>query len=70
MITLDTSGLVALLDQREHDHVRCREILRDDPGPYLVPVGILAEVTYFIERRFGLHVLELFLSDIETGAYT
>ncbi len=40
-----------------------------DRGPYLVPAGILAEVTYMIEQRLGLHALDLFLADLESHAY-
>ena len=40
-----------------------------DRGPYVVPVGILAEVTYMLEQRLGLPTLELFLDDLVSGEY-
>ena len=40
-----------------------------DRGPYLVPVGILTEVTYLIEQRLPT-TLDPFLADLETGAFT
>lgn len=67
MITLDTSAVVALLDARDQDHDRVREALAADAGPYLLPVGILAEITYFIERRIGQKVLDAFLASVEMG---
>lgn len=67
MITLDTSAVVALLDARDQDHDRVREALAADAGPYLLPVGILAEITYFIERRIGQKVLDGFLASVEMG---
>ena len=67
MITLDTSAVVALLDARDQDHDRVREALAADAGPYLLPVGILAEITYFIERRIGQKVLDAFLASLEQG---
>ena len=70
MITLDTSGVLALLNRRDPDHHRARSALLEDPGPYVVPAGILAEVAYMIEQRLGLPVLDLFLADLESGAYT
>ena len=70
VITLDTSGLVALLNRRDPDHHRARIALLEDRGPYLIPAGILAEVAYMIEQRFGLSILDLFLADLETGAYS
>ncbi len=42
----------------------------EDPGPYVVPAGILAEITYLIERRLGVRVLEGFIEDLESGGLT
>jgi predicted nucleic acid-binding protein len=70
LITLDTSGLFALLNRRDPDHRRAREALLEDSGPYLVPAGILAEVAYLVERRLGVGVLERFVLDLESGALT
>ena len=69
MITLDTSGVLALANRRDRDHTRSREALTADPGPYIVPAGILAEVTYMLEHRLGLPVLDLFIDDLVSGAY-
>ncbi len=70
MITLDTSAVFALLNRRDPAHLEVRQILEGDPGPYLLPAGILAEATYLIEDRLGARVLDAFLNDIETGAIT
>lgn len=67
MITLDTSGLLALVDRADPDHQRARKALLDDAGPYLVPAGILAEVAYFVEGRLGLRALDALLADFESG---
>lgn len=69
MITLDTSGLYALLDARDPDHELTAAALRSDPGPYLVPAGILAEVAYLVEARLGARVLDLWLADLASGAF-
>jgi predicted nucleic acid-binding protein len=70
LITLDTSGLLALLNRRDPDHSRVRAAFDADSGPYLVPAGILAEITYMVEQRLGLRTLDLFLEDLESGAYS
>lgn len=67
LITLDTSGTFTLLNSRDPDHVRVREALEADRGPYLVPAGTLAEAGYLIERRLGQRVLEAFLDDLISG---
>ncbi len=41
-----------------------------DRGPFLVPTGILAEITYLIERTLHSDVLDAFLADLEIGALT
>lgn len=70
MITLDTSAILAALNRLDPDHKRVRSALLGDPGPYLVPAGILAEATYLIERRLGLEVLTAFLADLERNEFT
>jgi len=69
VITLDTSGLLALMNLRDPAHSRARKALLDDPGPYLVPAGILGEITYLLERRYGTRILDAFLADLETGTF-
>ncbi|MBV9171316.1 MAG: PIN domain-containing protein [Chloroflexi bacterium] len=69
MITLDTSGLLALANLRDPDHERSKAALLGNRGPYLVPAGILAEITFMLEQRLGLPALDLFLDDLQSGAY-
>jgi predicted nucleic acid-binding protein len=67
MITLDTSGLYALLNRKDSAHVRAKKVLQADRGPYVVPAGILAEICYLVEQRLGLRVLTALLRDLTTG---
>ncbi len=69
LITLDTSGLFALLNRKDKDHNRTRAAFLEDGGPYLVPAGILAEIAYLTERRLGAEVLDALLSDLESGGF-
>ncbi len=70
LITLDTSGLFALLNRTDNDHQRVKAALFEDRGPYLVPAGILAEIAYMVEERLGARVLESLLLDLESGGLT
>ena len=70
LITLDTSALYALVNRSDPDHRDVRRAFEDDPGPYLVPAGILAEIAYLLERRLGIRVLDDLLADLETGSLT
>jgi uncharacterized protein len=69
MITLDTSALFALLNRRDSDHERVTAALLADAGPYIVPCGVLAEITYLLERRIP-QALDPFLEDLETRAFS
>ena len=66
-LVLDTSGLVALANRRDPSHRRAVDALQGDPGPYVVPAGILAEAAYVLEARLGVASLESFLQDLEEG---
>jgi predicted nucleic acid-binding protein len=70
VITFDTSGLLALVNRRDPDHRAVKAVMDEEVGPYLVPAGILGELTYMIERRLGTKVLDLVLADLESGALT
>jgi predicted nucleic acid-binding protein len=70
VITLDTSALYALLNRGDRSHAAAVEALSGDRGPYLVPAATLGEITFLVEERLGIRVLDLLLNDLETGAYT
>lgn len=70
LITLDTSGLFALLNRGDKDHERVKAALFADRGPYLVPAGILAEISYMLEERLRPEALESFILDLESGGLT
>lgn len=69
VITLDTSALMALFNRADPNHESAAAALEADPGPYLVPAGILAEITYMLEVRHGTEMLDSFLADLEAGAF-
>ncbi len=68
MITLDTSGVVALLNARDPDHGAAVLALEQGGRPYLIPVGILSEIAYLLEARMP-KVVDVFLGDLEEGAF-
>ncbi len=70
LISLDTSGLFALLNRADKDHERVKAALFEDRGPYLVPAGILAEIAYMVEERLGARALESLILDLESGGLT
>jgi predicted nucleic acid-binding protein len=64
-LTLDTSALVALANRRDPGHGDAAAALDANPGPYVVPAGILAEAAYVLEVRIGQTSVDRFLGDLE-----
>lgn len=70
MIVVDTGPIVALLNDRDDHHVRCRDFLSTHPGPLLVPTTVFTEVCLLAERRRGTRAELAFLTDIRNGLFT
>lgn len=47
MIVLDTSGLLAVVDADQEDHVAVQRAIAAEPGPFLVSPFVLAESIAF-----------------------
>lgn len=70
MLTLDTSALYALLLRMDPYHDAMIAARNADPGPYVVPAGILAEIGYLLQARARHQAMEALLTDLAAGAYT
>ena len=70
MITLDTSALIAYFASRDPYHSAVAAVVDGDAGPYYIPVGALAEMTFMIEREFPPPVELAFLADVSDGVYS
>jgi uncharacterized protein len=70
VLTLDTSGLVALISRSDRYHHEAVAVLRADRGPYIVPMPIMAEIAHVLEARAGQQLLLDFLGDLSRGAYS
>jgi predicted nucleic acid-binding protein len=51
VLTLDTSAIVALQDRRDHMYPGALAALQLEPGPCILPVGILSEVDHLLTGR-------------------
>ena len=68
-MTLDTSGLIALVSPTDRNHRQAVEVVEADKGPFFIPMGIMAEIAYILEQRAGMFLLLYFLQDLRSGAY-
>jgi predicted nucleic acid-binding protein len=70
VLTLDTSGLVALISRADPHHREARTTVRNTKGPLVISAAILAEVAYILEQRAGTRAVTALVRDLERGAYT
>lgn len=54
MIVCDTSGLLALLDESDPDHLAAVSAFEAADPPYVIPALVLAELDYLVAKRAGL----------------
>jgi uncharacterized protein len=69
MLVLDTSGLLAALDESERQHERCSAVLTADEGPLLLSPFVLAELDYLIATHIGESAELALLDEVGRGAY-
>jgi len=61
--------LLAAIDQRDHEHARCAELLGGAREPRVIPAPVLVELDYFLTRSFGPDPMRRVLDDVKAGAY-
>lgn len=59
-----------MIDRTDPEYATVVSSLTADPGPYLIPIGILSELAYVVESRLGGAAMDAVLADLETGAYS
>lgn len=69
MLTLDTSGLLALLNTGDTHHRACLDAFIADGGPYFLSVAILSEIAWFLETRFAGNAQWAVMNDLRNGVY-
>jgi predicted nucleic acid-binding protein len=68
-VLVDTGVMIAALDADDVDHAGCADLLRSRPGPMRVPMLVVAEATYFVQKRLGVEVEVRFLGDLGVGNF-
>lgn len=69
MIVADTSGLLALFNQREPDHAAVAALVAGETEPLVVSPFVLAELDYLVGRRIGVEAQLVVLEELAGGAY-
>lgn len=53
MLLVDTGPIVAAADTDDPDHLACKELLEDHPGPLITSPMVIAEAAYLLDRQLG-----------------
>ena len=69
MILVDTSGLLAALDESQRYHRECSEVLEKAAQPFLLSPFVLAELDYLLARHIGQEAQMSLLGEVARNAY-
>jgi predicted nucleic acid-binding protein len=69
VILVDTSGLLAALDESQRHHRECATLLQEASPPLLLSPFVLAELDYLLMRHMGHHAQAALLEEVARGAY-
>ena len=61
--------MYAYVDGDDAHHEASLELLETHPGPLVVPILVVAEVTYVLATRLGVEPEVRFLGDLSSGAF-
>lgn len=53
MIVVDTGPLYAAVDASDAHHAACAAVFRDPPDRLVVPVSVVVETSFLVERHLG-----------------
>ncbi len=65
----DTSGIVALYNAADAEHTAARAVLEAESDPPVVPVAILAEIDYLLQKYLGAAAALDFIDSLRRGAF-
>ena len=69
MIVADTGAILALIDADDANHERVLGLYEEDPGAWLLPWAVLAEIDYLLLKELGLEVELAFTRDLAEGLW-
>lgn len=66
---LDTSGLLAAIDETQRQHAACRAALERAAPPLLLSPFVLAELDYLLLRNVGVTAQSALLEEVRRGVF-
>ena len=69
MILLDTSGLLAAIDESQRHHAEAARVLREATGPLSLSPFVLAELDYLIATRVSTSAARALLEQVSASVF-
>jgi uncharacterized protein len=69
-LILDSSGLLAAIDERQEDYIAARKVVESARGQVLISPFVLAELDYMILTRMGQGYELALLGEVARGVYS
>ena len=69
MILLDTSGLLAAIDESQRQHEAAARVLRAAPTPFLLSPFVLAELDYLLAKRVSMSAARALLEQVSASVF-
>lgn len=69
MIVLDTSGLLAAIDDSQRQHAACADVLARARPPLILSPFVLAELDYLLSTEVGAGAQTALLGEVARAAY-
>jgi predicted nucleic acid-binding protein len=69
VIIADTSGLLALFNRSEPEHMQVRDLVGSLDAPMVVSPYVVAEIDYLVATRLGIEAELEVLKELSGGAY-
>lgn len=68
-IILDTSAIIGVMDRDFEKHLKLKDLVTDDRNLLIIPSPIISEISYILNKRFGVEIELLFLKEILKNAF-
>ena len=68
-LLIDTAPLVELADATGSRRASVLRCLQEEPGPFLIPAPITAEIDYLLGELYGSRARRTFLADLAAGRF-
>jgi predicted nucleic acid-binding protein len=70
VILVDTGPLYAAADRHDAHHAACAELFRNPPDQLALPLTVIVEASFLIERHLGPHAEAAFLESLPSATIT